>query len=62
MHRFGHEKAMSRNVSSVMHEQDDKFSDVNKGHVVAAERIAASESLWHAFKSSSHNCGQLSET
>lgn len=62
MHRFGQAKAISRSVSSVTHEQDDIFNDPNKGHVVTADRIAASESLWQAVKSSSRNCGQLSET
>jgi hypothetical protein len=53
--RLWHAVAISRNVSSVTHEQDDISSDVNRGQAVAAWRIAVSESLWQDWKSNSSN-------
>lgn len=62
MHRFGHVKDISRMVSSVTHKQDDMFSDVNKGHDIADDRIAVSGNLWQEDKSNTRNWGQLSKT
>jgi len=53
--RLGHAKAISRKVSSLTHEQDDKSNDASKGQDVAAERIPASDNLWQDDKSSSCN-------
>lgn len=53
--RLGHAKAISRNVSSLTHEQADISNDANKGHDVAADRITASDSLWQEDKSNSCN-------
>nr|GMD40680.1 hypothetical protein Iba_chr10aCG11700 [Ipomoea batatas] len=43
--RFTHVRDISRSVSSLAHEQFDISKDAKSGHEVAAERIAASESL-----------------
>lgn len=53
--RFGQAKAISRKVSSLTHEQNDRSSDPSNGQDVAAERIPASDSLWQVDKSSSCN-------
>jgi len=58
--RFAQVWAISRSVSSLTHEQFDISKDSKRGHAVAAERIAASESLWHEAISRSCKRGQLS--
>lgn len=52
--------ATSRSVSSLTHEQFDMSKDSNCGQEVAAERIAASVSLWQDPMSRRCNRGQLS--
>lgn len=52
-------RAISRSVSSLTHEQFDISRDSNRGHEIAAERIAASESLWQEPISRSCKRGQL---
>lgn len=58
--RLAQLRAISRNVSSLTHEQFDMSRDSNWGHEVAAERMAASESLWQDPISSSCKRGQFS--
>lgn len=58
--RLAHMRAISRNVSSLTHEQFDISRDSKRGHDVAAERIAASESLWQEAISRSCKRGQFS--
>lgn len=58
--RLAQARAISRRVSSLTHEQFDMSRDSNWGHEIAAERTAASESLWQEPISSSRRRGQLS--
>lgn len=60
--RLGHANAISRNVSSLTHPQNDISKEVSKGHEVAAERIPASDSLWQEEMSNRCNCGEISKT
>ena len=53
-------RAISRSVSSLTHEQFDMSKDSNWGHEIAAERIAASVSLWQDPISRRRKRGQFS--
>lgn len=58
--RLAHVRAISRSVSSLTHEQFDRSKDSKSWHDIAAERIAASESLWQEAISRSFKRGQFS--
>lgn len=58
--RLAHEDAISCRVSSLTQEQLDVSRDSNRGHEIAAEQMAASESLWQDPMSRSCRRGQLS--
>lgn len=53
-------RAISRSVSSLTHEQLDISMESKSGQVIAAERIAASESLWQEAISRSRKRLQFS--
>lgn len=57
--RFTQTLAISRTVSSLTEEQFDISRDSKSGHDIAADRIAASESLWQEAISRSRRSGQL---
>lgn len=56
---LAHARAISRSVSSLTHEQFDISKDSSRWHDIAAERIAASESLWQEAISRSCKRGQF---
>lgn len=58
--RLAQEEAISCRVSSLTQEQLDMSRDFNMGHEIAAERMAASESLWQDPMSRPCRRGQLS--